>query len=68
MSTASISYIDILTILLFRTNNKEGIGHSNAAVLLLLIRCLLVLLLWGSLFVPCFLVHCYVSFLVLQSS
>ena len=32
-------YTDVLTILLFRTNNKEGIGRSKAAVLLLLIRC-----------------------------
>ena len=27
-------YTDVLTILLFRTNNKEGIGLSKAAVLL----------------------------------
>ena len=32
-------YTDVLAILLFRTNNKEGIGRSKAAVLLLLIRC-----------------------------
>ena len=32
-------YIDFLTILLFRTNNRERIGHFKAAVLLLLIRC-----------------------------
>ena len=30
--------------------------------------CWLLLPLWGSVFVPCFVVHCYVSFLVLQSS
>ena len=61
-------YTDVLTILLFCTNNNEGIGHSKAAVLLLLIRCWLLLPLWGSVFVPCLFVHCYVSFLVLQSS
>ena len=32
------NYTDSLTILLFRTNNKEGIGRCKAAVLLLLIR------------------------------
>ena len=32
-------YTDVLTILLFYTNNKEGVGRSKAAVLLLLIRC-----------------------------
>ena len=31
------------------------------------IRCWLLLPLWGSVFVPCFDVHCYVCFLVLQS-
>ena len=61
-------YTDVLTILLFRTNNKEGVSHSKAAVLLLLIRCWLLLPLWGSVFVPCFVVNCFVSFLVLQSS
>ena len=61
-------YIEVLTILLFRTNNKEGIGRSKAVVLFLLIRCWLLLLLWGFVFVPCFVVHCYMPFLVLQSS
>ena len=51
-----------------RTNNKEGIGRSKAAVLLLLIRCWLLLPLWRSVIFPCFVLHCYVSFLVLQSS
>ena len=32
-------YTDVLTILLFRRNNKEGIGRSKGTVLLLLIRC-----------------------------
>ena len=32
-------YTDVLTILLFHTNNKEGVGRSKAADLLLLIRC-----------------------------
>ena len=32
-------YTGVLTILLFCTNNVEGIGRSKAAVLLLLIRC-----------------------------
>ena len=32
-------YTDVLTIMLFRTNNKEGVGRSKAAVLLLLFRC-----------------------------
>ena len=32
-------YIDFLTILLFHTNNKEGVGHSKVAVPLLLIHC-----------------------------
>ena len=32
-------YTDVSTILLFHTNTKEGVGHSKAAVLLLLIRC-----------------------------
>ena len=32
-------YIDVLTILLFHSNNKEGVGRSKAAVLLLSIRC-----------------------------
>ena len=31
-------YTDVLTILFFHTNNKEGVGRSKAAVLLL-IRC-----------------------------
>ena len=30
-------YNDVLTILLFHTNNKEGVGRPKAAVLLLLI-------------------------------
>ena len=47
-------YTDVLTMLLFRTNNKEVIGRSKAAVLLLLIRCWLLLPLWGSVFVPWF--------------
>ena len=34
-----ISYTDVLTILLFNTNNKERDGRSKAAVLLLLICC-----------------------------
>ena len=42
--------------------------HSKVVVLLLLIYCQLLLPLWGSVFVPCFVVHCFVSFLVLQSS
>ena len=61
-------YTEVLTILISRTNNKEGIGRSKAAVILLLIRCLLLLPLWGSVFVPCFVGHCHVSFLVSQSS
>ena len=32
-------YTDVPTILLFHTNNKEGVGCSKAAVLLLLIDC-----------------------------
>ena len=41
---------------------------NRVAVLLLLVRSCLLLSLWGSVFVPCFVVHCFVSFLVLQSS
>ena len=48
-------YTDVLTILFFHTNNKEGIGRSKATVQLLLIRCWLLLPLWGSVFVPFFL-------------
>ena len=62
---AKCIYTDVHTILLFLTNNKEGIGCSKA-VLLLLIRFWLLLPLWSSVFVPCFVEHCYVSFLVLQ--
>ena len=62
-------YTDVLTILLFRTNiNKEGVGSSKVAVLLLLIHCWVSLPWWCFVFVPCFVVLCYVSFLVLQSS
>ena len=61
-------YTDVPTILLFHTNNKEGVGRSKAVVLLLLIRCWLLLKLKCSVNVPCFVVHGYVSFLVLQSS
>ena len=61
-------YTDVFTILLFCTNNMERIGRFKAAVLLLLILCWLLLPLWGSVFVPCFVVNCYVSFLVLQST
>ena len=32
-------YTEVLAVLLFRTNNKEGIGRSKAVVLFLLIRC-----------------------------
>ena len=39
-----------------------------AAVLLLLTCCLLLLPLWESVIVICFVVRCYVSILVLQSS
>ena len=42
--------------------------HSNAAVLLLLIRCILLLPLWNSVIVLCFVVCYFVSILVLQSS
>ena len=34
----------------------------------LLICCSLLLLLWGSVFALCYVMHCFVSFLVLQSS
>ena len=41
---------------------------SKAVVLLLLIRCWLLLPLWDSVIVLCFVVRYFVSFLVLQSS
>ena len=44
------------------------VKHFCAAVLLMLIYCWLLLPLWGSVFVSCFVEHCFVSFLVLQSS
>ena len=38
--------------------------HSKVVVVLLFfIHCLLLLTLWGSVFVPCFIMQCYVSFL-----
>ena len=42
--------------------------RSKAVVLLLLIRCLLLLTLCGSVIVLCFVVHYFVSIPVLQSS
>ena len=42
--------------------------HSNAVVMLLLIRCLLLLPLWNSVIVICFVVRYLMSILVLQSS
>ena len=42
--------------------------RSKALVLLLLIRCLLLLPLWDSVIVLCFVVRYFVSILVLQSS
>ena len=41
---------------------------SKAVVLLLLTFCLLLLQLWESVIVLCFVVRCFVSVLVLQSS
>ena len=41
---------------------------SGAVVLLLLTFCLLLLPLWGSVIVLCFVVRCFVSVLVLRSS
>ena len=41
---------------------------ANAWVLLLLTFCLLLLPLWESIIVICFVVRCFVSILVLQSS
>ena len=46
----------------------KAAGRSKAVVLLLLIRYLLLLQCVGSVFVPCFVVQCFVSILVLQSS
>ena len=42
--------------------------HYKAAVLLLLIRCLLLFQLGGFCVVPFFVMYCLISFLVLQSS
>ena len=42
--------------------------RSRAVVLLLLTFCLLLLPLWGSVVVLCFVVRCFMSVLVLQSS
>ena len=42
--------------------------RSKAVVLLLLTFCLLLLPLWESVIVLCFVVRCFVSVLVLQSS
>ena len=42
--------------------------RSKVVVLLLLIRCLLLLPFSGSVFALCFVMHCFVSSLVLQSS
>ena len=56
-------YTDVLTILLFRTN-WSFLGGGSVVVDSLFFF----LPLWGSVFVPCFVVHCYVSCLVLQSS
>ena len=66
---AKCIYTDVLTILLFRTNNKEGIGRSKAVVLFLLIRCSLLLPLVGfcdcSMFC-CTLLHVFSSFAIIM--
>ena len=45
-----------------------AVVRSKVMVLLLLIRCWLLLPLWDSVIVPCFVVCCFVSIQVLQSS
>ena len=45
----------------------EAAVRSKAVVLLLLTCCLLLLPLWESVIVLCFVVRCFMSFLVLQS-
>ena len=44
------------------------VGFQPCFVLLLLIRFSLLLPLWGSVFNPCLVVHCFVSFQALLSS
>ena len=48
--------------------SKAAAVRSKAVVLLLLTFCLLLLPLWESVIVLCFVVRCFVSVLVLQSS
>ena len=59
-----LSNASILTFSLYCFSVQ--IGRFKAAVPLLLIHCWMLLPLWDSVFVSYFIVHCYVSFLVLM--